>query len=257
MKLTPTLLAAVLAGMLFQPSPPANAQVGARSYAVLSLVGNAIHIDTVRAAVGTRAPAESHHLLDIPDPVFDTAALLAVNAAIRKAQPAAGIVLLTTQDAELYKAQNAMFEQPEANAANRDYLLGLLKDRGVTHLVLVTAQREHAYFKLTNGSTGTGQLEGLGFYIDDTTALVNTGSSDSARGMLGPFAYVRIRLLDAKTLALAGEAKATKSSIVVRPSAESSAMEIWETMAGDEKVGRINQLLAEAVKDAMPPLLAN
>ncbi|MES2164134.1 MAG: hypothetical protein V4476_23500 [Pseudomonadota bacterium] len=248
------ILVAAFAGMLFSFSQ-ARAQAELRSYAVLSLIGNAIHIDTVRAAVGTRAPGQSHHVLDMPDQIFDTTVLLAANASIRLAQPGAKIVLMTTQDAELYKAQNAMFELPEVNKANRDYLIDLLKDRGVSHLVLVTGQRDNAYFKLDNGSTGTGQLEGLGFYIDDTTRLRGTESSSSSLGMLGPYAYVKARLLDARTLALVGDVKSNKSSIVVRPSAEASGMEIWDTMASAEKVELINGLLNEAVKAAMAPLL--
>lgn len=252
------ILAAAFAGMLFAFSPAqAQAQADVRSYAVLSLIGNAVHVDTVRAAVGTRSPGESHHVLDMPGQVFDTTALLAANASIRLARPGAKIVLMTTQDAELYKAQNAMFELPEANKANRDYLIELLKDRGVSHLVLVTAQRDNAYFKLTNGSTGTGQLEGLGFYIDDTPHLLSTESSSSSLGMLGPFAYVKARLLDARTLALVGEVKSNKSMIVVRPSAEASGMQVWENMGSAEKVELLNGLLNEAIKAAMPRLLGN
>ncbi|MQA42016.1 hypothetical protein [Rugamonas aquatica] len=255
MNLNARILVAAFAGMLFHFAP-ARAQADARSYAVLSLIGNAIHVDTVRTSVGVRAPGETHHVLDIPDQGFDTTALLAANASIRRLQPGAKIVLMTTQDAELYKAQNTMFERPEANQANRDYLLDLLKDRGVSHLVLVTKQRDNAYFKLDNGSTGTGQLEGLGFYIDDTTMLRGTETAISSRGMLGPFAYVKARLLDARTLALVGEVKSNQSSIVVRPSSEASGMEIWDTMASPEKVDLINALLSDAVKGAMAPLLS-
>jgi hypothetical protein len=255
MELNIRILAAALTGLLLNISTVANAQTEARSYAVMSLIGDVIHVDTVRSAVGTRAPGESHHVLDIPDTVFDNAALVAANASIKQAQPAAKVVLMMTQDVELYKAQNAMFDRPEDNKANRDYLIGLLKDRGVSHLILVTKQREHAYFKLDNGSTGTGQLEGLGFYIDDTSRLLDTASSESGRGMLGPFAYVKIRLLDAATLALVAEAKASKSSILIRPSAESSAMDMWTTMASAEKIKCIDELLGEAVAEAIAPLL--
>lgn len=237
-------------------SAAASAQTGARSYAVMSLVGNAMHIHAVRHEVGTRTPGEMRHVLDIAEPLFDAAALKAAQASIRQIQPGARTVLLMTQDAGLYKAQNAMFEMPDANKADRDYLIGLLKPHDVSHLVLVTKQRGHAYFKLTNGSLGTGLLEGLGFYIDDTTRLRNTDSRDSSSGMLGPFSYIKIRLLDARTLAVVGEIKATKSSIITRPSVEPSAMDIWTSLPSAEKAGYINALLAEAVTEALAPLLS-
>jgi hypothetical protein len=247
------MLAAALVATMF--SATANAKAAPRSYAVLSLVGNAIHIYTVRPEVGTRTEGESRHVLAIAEQVFDTAALHAANAAIKQVQPDAKVVLMMTQDAGLYAAQNAMFEAPGANQDNRNYLIGLLKERAVSHLVLVTTQRDHAYFKLTNGSAGTGLLEGLGFYIDDTTHFRNTKTFDSSRGMLGPFAYIRMRLLDATTLALVKEVKATRSSIVTKPSSEPSAMEMWTSLKTADKISHLNSLLGEAVTEGMTPLL--
>ena len=61
MNLNARILVAAFAGMLFHVTP-AGAQEHARSYAVLSLIGNAIHVDTVRASVGVRALGAAQHL---------------------------------------------------------------------------------------------------------------------------------------------------------------------------------------------------
>ncbi|MES2299281.1 MAG: hypothetical protein V4582_19730 [Pseudomonadota bacterium] len=233
----------------------AMAQAPTRSYAVLSLVGDAIHLYTVRPEVGTHVPGESRHVLPIKDTVFDTAALAALEASIKQVQPNAKTVLLMSQDTGLYEAQNAMFEAPAAHQADRDYLIGLLKERAVSHLLLVTKQRDNAHFKLTNGVAGTGQLEGLGFYIDDTTEFRNTRSRTATRGMVGPFAYIRIRLLDAATLANLGEVKAAKSEIITNASIKMNAMDLWASLDSAEKVARIKALLDAAVREAAAPLL--
>ena len=256
MKRQSRLLAAAFAVLLFSLSAKAGADTPARSYAVMSLVGNTLQIYTVRPQVGTRVAGESRHELAIADPVFDKAALVAADAAIKRVQPRARAVLMMSEDAGLYAAQNAMFDAPAANQANRDYLIALLKERGVSHLLLVTKQRDNANFKLTNGTTGSGQLEGLGFYIDDTSRLRNAQTYDAASGMLGPFAYIRVRLLDAATLAVVGDMKASKSAIIAPPSASPSAMDIWTGMDSAEKIAHITTLLGDAMDETITSLLA-
>lgn len=250
------ILFAALAATLLLASPFTHAEGPPRSYAVMSLVGNAISLHTIRPAVGTRNDAETRNLLPIAEPVFDAAALRAANAAIKEVEPAAKIVLMMTQDAGLYAAQNAMFDEAHANKDNRDYLVSLLKDRGVSHLLLITKERDNARFRATNGFVGKGSLEGLGFYIDDTMRFRNSDTADSSQGMVGPFAYVKVRLLDAATLQLVRQARAINSTILVLPSALPNAMDMWTAMTSAKKVEHLENLLNDAMKEAIPPALA-
>jgi hypothetical protein len=243
------------AAMLFSVSASSQVPATPRSYAVMSLVGNALTVHTIRPSVGIRSENETRNVLPIAEPVFDAAALRAANAAIREVQPGAKVVLMMTEDAGLYKAQNAMFDAAFDNKDNRDYLISLLKERGVSHLVLITKERDSARFKTSNGFVGTGSLEGLGFFIDVTLHFRTTETFESSSGMLGPFAYVKVRLLDATTLALVREAKATTSDILVRPSALPNAMEMWTSMPSAEKIGHIETLLGEAMNEAIPAVL--
>jgi hypothetical protein len=251
-----SMLAVPLTALLLSISPFSNAQTAPRSYAVMSLVGDAITVHAIRPSVGTRGEAESRNVLPITETVFDTAALRYADGAIKQAQPGAKTVLMMTSDAGLYAAQNAMFDAAHLNKENRDYLISLLKDRGVTHLLLVTKERDSARFKLTNGAAGKGSLEGLGFYIDETTRLRNGDTQDSARGMLGPFAYVKVRLLDASTLAVVREISATQSRIIIEPSASSNAVDIWATMPSTKKITYLEELICEAMQEAIPKVLA-
>lgn len=248
----------ILAGVavLLSSVSSSQAQVAPRSYAVMSLVGNAITVHTIRPAVGIRTQAESKNVLPIAETVFDTATLRAADGVIKQVQPGAKVVLMMTSDPGLYAAQNAMFDAAHANKDNRDYLISLLKDRGVTHLLLVTKEHDSARFKLTNGYAGKGSLEGLGFYIDDTSHLRNGDTQDSATGMLGLFAYVKVRLLDAGTLALVRESAAPQSHIIIEPGATANAMDIWTRLASPKKIAYLEELLGDAMQEAIPKVLA-
>lgn len=85
---------------------------------------------------GERSDAEYDNVLEIKENVFDVSALTLASAAIVQLQPGAKVVALMSEDRGLYKAQNAMFDAAAANKDNRDYLLSLLEDREVSHLVL-------------------------------------------------------------------------------------------------------------------------
>ena len=255
MKFQVKMFAAAFAATLFSVCSASQAENAPRSYAVMSLVGNAITIHTMRPEVGFRTPGETMTVLPISEPVFDEAVLRAADGVIKRVQPGAKVVLMTTQDAGLYLAQNAMFDAASGNKDNRDYLISLLKDRGVSHLILITKGHDNARFKLTDGFAGQGSLDGLGFYIDDTTQLRNMTTQDSATGMLGLFAYVKVRLLDATTLALVGETVAPRSALITEPGASPNAMDIWTKLAAPKKIAYLEELLGQAMQDAIPKVL--
>lgn len=247
----------VLAAALCLAAPFALAQSAvatARSYGVMSLVGNTLAIHSERPTVATRIKGSSRDVLPITDPVFDVAVLTAANNAIKAAQPGAAIMLMSTQDAGLYAAQNALFDSVEANADNRAYLIGLLRERAISHLLLVTKHRESAAFKVVNGRVGNGSLEGLGFFIDDTLIFRDKANNDTSEGMLTPFAYVKVRLVDARTLEVLAEQAVLESAVVTKPSSL-DAMQAWLAMENEVKVGYMKRLLGRAMAAAIPAVL--
>lgn len=185
---------------------------------------------------------------------MDEAILLSIDAALKRAGTTP--VLMMTQDKELYKAANSMFEQAHANADNRAYLQGLLRERKVSHLVLVTRVRDNTPLKLARGETvANGVLEGVGFYIDDTTQLRDSKTAEAYFGMVVPFAYLKLRVVDAATLNVLSERTATYSYPVVRPSTQPSGMETWASMSKDDKLASIRQAVEGAVQGTVPALL--
>lgn len=53
-----------------------------------------------------------------------------------------------------------------------DDLLGALRDRKSTHLLVFTRHRDDADLRFVNGTGSTGQLEGLGYYVDHVTRVL-------------------------------------------------------------------------------------
>jgi hypothetical protein len=223
---------------------------------VLSLVGDTLTLQTSRHEVGSHTNSAPKQVLAMDGQLFDQLALIAARTCIEEVQPGAKAVLMATQDRGLYSAQNAMFELPDAHQDDRDYLKSLLKDQGVSHLVLISKYRSNALVELENANIGAGALEGLGFYVDDTINIRNTTTKDIGRGIMMPYAYVRVRLLDAQSLAVVRETTARKARIYAQPSVESSGMDGFNALSGTEKAKHIRTMLDDAMAVTLPDLLA-
>jgi len=232
-----------------------QAQAKPRSYAVMSLIGNSISLAQYLPETGSRIEGDNRSIIEIKDTVFDNAAVLSANATIKKMDPLAQTHLMLTQDQGLYKAQNEMFDAVDANKDNREFLKSLLKARAVTHLVLITKYRGEAWLRLEESYTGHGRLEGLGFYIDDTLVTRNTKTLNTATGIIAPFAYVKLRLIDAATLDVLNEKYVRESQVVGNANATANGMYTWNILTGKEKIAYLQGLLAKAMDEAMPRLL--
>jgi len=227
-----------------------------RSVAVLSLAGNSLALHVQRHQVGSRTENAPVEVRPVGDPVFDQAAIIAARASLLKLLPNAKLNLMTTQDKGLYSAQNGMFEHPEQHGEDREYLKSLLKEQGASHAILISKFRSVATIKLIDATVGSGVLEGLGFYVDDMIYTFNRSDSTTSRGMVAPFAYVRVRLLEADSLKVLGEATAKQSFVIARPSADSTGMETFNNMTGADKIKNVRTALEHAMDAVMPGVLA-
>jgi hypothetical protein len=233
------------------PPPPAAPRT-----ALMSLIGNSIMLAQHHNQTGTRMEPDGRNNIEIKDTVFDNAAVQAANTVLKRLEPKVQTVMMLTQDAGLYKAQNEMFDSVGANKDNRDFLLSLLKARNVDRLILITKFRADAQLKMADSYTGTGYIEGLGFYIDDTLEVLDTRTRNTALGILAPFAYVKLRLIDGKTLAVLAEKTVRQSHVVPNASATANGLYTWNILTGAQKIDYLDDLLAKAMNEAMPRLLA-
>jgi hypothetical protein len=251
----------VLAAVLLTGAAHATDTGAPRNYGILSLAGDAISTVTYVPEIGSRIDTNDKQIYSLGDnTMFDEAAIRAASNAIQKVQPDAGRFLMLSTDAELHTAQNAMFDDPAANQGNRDFLKSLWKDKGLTHLILVTRYRADAELKFMNESGGTGKIEGLGFYMDNRVEVTSHDEKqkrhESSQGVLMPFAYVKLRLINADTLAVEREVRLKQSEMVTYENGQDRAVRTWQALTAKQKTEYLDRLVREAVASGVPRLLA-
>jgi hypothetical protein len=250
MKKTALALSALLAINL--------AHAETRSYAVLSLAGDTVTTMTFVRETGTRINPNSKDVYALNNSMFDETAIRSASAAIQKAEPGTAPFLMLSLDGELHKAQNAMFDAPAGQQENRAYLKSLWKDHPVSHLILVSKFLAETEVKYQQTTEGSGKVEGLGFYMDNRADVVvhNDKQNYESHGILMPFAYLKLRLVDADTLAVLGEVTEKASEIVAYPPEVDRDVRTWGTLTAKQKVDYLDRLVDRAVKHAIPKLLA-
>ncbi len=168
----------------------------ARRYAVLSLIGDRLLISQYVPATGSRTDTNVREWIQLEDPALEKTSLLAIHQALKKLDPDGKPVLLFAQDGRIYTGQDKVLDAGGSSLNMLEYVRGLLKGQDVTHLILVTKLRHEAQIQLTGSTIGSGMLEGLGFYVDPYIKVLNPKTLDFGRGLVGPFAYFKVTLVD-------------------------------------------------------------
>jgi hypothetical protein len=229
-----------------------------RRYGILSLAGDAITTVTYVPDIGTKInPNDKQVYPMLANTTFDETAIRSASAAVKQEEPGATPFLMLSTDAELHQMQNAMFDDPAANQGNRDYLKSLWKDKGITHLILVSKYRADAELKFMQQSEGKGKLEGLGFYMDNEARVTSfrDAGNHSSQGVLMPYAYIKLRLVDAETLEVQREVRQKQSQLVTYAPDANRAVRTWDALTPKQKVDYLDELVRQAVVEAMPKLL--
>lgn len=223
--------------------------------AFLSLAGDSITTQFFVRSTGSKMDASRKMVMPIDNPAFDVEAIQAANSAFKKLRPGVKTTLLVTADKGLFQAQNDLFDAADANKDNRTYLSSLLSNRAVTQLVLITKNRSYAEFRVENGLVGSGRLEGLGFYMDNETRLMHSRSLSIGSGFVATFVYLKVRLIDAQTLDVLKEVNVKESDLNVNYPVTAVHQVAWDATTSEQKIKRLNEVIAGAMGDAIPQLL--
>lgn len=246
------IISSVLFGLLTAVSHAAEAP----KYGILSLAGGNITVMSRAPQTGARLTGYNRQVLQNTSLAFDETAIRAVSDALQQRHPGAASHLMLTQDRELYTVQNAMFEQPAAQAANRSFMASLWQGKDVSHVILVTVFRTELELSLHNSHEGVGTAEGLGFFMDNDMLLESRETGNSSRGLLMPFAYLKVRVLDARTLDVLAEEGFRYSTPVIHKSGTEESLRAWQALTPEEKVDYLNALIQQAMTAAVPKVLA-
>lgn len=227
------------------------AHAGERSYAVLSFVGDRLLVTQYVGKTGSNLDRNPRQYLDLASDVLDRTALREVRTQVDAIQPGAHIELLAATDKGLRDAARAAVERADVSplvAALRPELKGI----DVTHWILVTKARAEVRAPIREGTIGTGQVDGLGFYIDRWRSLQVVETGEITEGFLTPFAYLRVSLVEASTGKVVREEQALMSTTHTRQ----SATHPWDALDAEAKVAMLERLLRQGIGQAMPRLLA-
>lgn len=225
-----------------------------RRYAVLSLVGDELTIVQREMSTGSRLDRNAQLKVPLGRASLDRAMLLAVDEAVRKAEPAARPVLLAPRDPGLFSLAERAGDG-NGTAAVLDAVRPIAAGARATHLILVTKHRHRAMLRLPDGHVGDGTLEGLGFYLDggsDTrgsSAMMN----DSERGFISPYAYFKVALVEvASGRVVAQDYVVGSQAHLVKAGSIGSA---WGAMGDEQKDAELTRLIRDEAARVVPALL--
>jgi len=224
-----------------------------RTYAILSLIGDKIYVVGHESTTGSNKDQNRHDTMTLSDRVLDNTAVLAVDNAIKRLDARATTVSLASSDPKLYELQDTLFEPQDQSPALLESVKVMLQNQNATHLVLITKHRSEAKLRFAHEYWGSGKIEGVGFYLD---ATIPTMRSDHAIGMgfLAPFAYIKVTLVDAKTMAVIRERNADESVALSTANAPGS-LRPADVLTGAQKVAALQRLISRAITRVMPDVL--
>ena len=225
----------------------------ARRYALLSLVGNRIEIVDARPEIGSRLSQNRRRFFDDVEGTLDRLVAQAVAAAVNKEGRGAPLSMLALPGSALY-------DQPERAFDGRQVVLpgsvvDALEAGKFSHLLLVTKVRDAVRLPLYDSTAGVGAVQGIGFYVDPDLRLRIVETGHAGFGVLAPFVYVRISLVDVAS----GEVMRDEVLREVRTYATAEkpdAVNPWEVLSAEQKLEALRQLIQKSIGDAALRLLS-
>jgi len=222
-----------------------------RTYAVLSLIGDRLMIATRDLSTGSRLDQNVRNYVELSSPAIDNTTVLAMESAVKRAEPATEVVLLAARDPAIFAAQARMLEKDSGTEALLPAIRQVLAGAQASHLLLATKVRHAAMLRLDEGHVGSGWLEGVGFYVDRTMRVTNRATREASTGFLAPFAYFRIALVDLAT----GKVVRERNVIASMTHGRQESSHPWDTMSSEEKIQALEEIIRRETARAVPELI--
>ncbi len=226
-----------------------------RHYAILSLVGDEMIIVQREMSVGSHLDTNSRQAVQMPDASIDRSVLLAVEDAVRKSDPNAKTTLLVSRRQSVYDAvARAIDKNGPTEAAFEAVRPVVASAKGATHLILVTKHKGPTRVRIPMGTIGHGTLEGVGFYVDYGSSARSPITGDAERGVISPYAYMRVSLIDIASGKVLSEERVTGTNGYTVDSG--TIGDAWNILTAQEKDRRLQDVLREATARAVPTVIA-
>ncbi len=236
-----------LAFFLVAAAACGSAAVQAQRYAVISLIGDKMQLAYARGVDGQPVDRIERRYIPLDDTSIDRAALLAANEQIKRLKPGSDPVLLQA-------FERSYFDVSAGTGALIEWIRSLVKDKKVTHAVLITKLSYEGIPDLQKAFIGSRSLEGVGFFVGRTPAPTGSDPMSAGPGFLSPFAYFQVTLVDLRTGQVLREEKGLASTAISATNTDSGNP--WEALSGTEKVRTLTDLVGKELAIVMPKVLA-
>ena len=246
------LLVAMLAPLAQAQPAAASSPAPTRTIAVISLVGDKIDVVTAVPHTGRLLDANDHLIVPFAAAGLDFTALGAAKAVLGKFDPTLDIALLAASKPETYEAQAGIVDGDHVKLP--DEIATALAREHAVQLVLLTKYRGDARLEGGNGALGSGKIGGLGFYLDSTEWIRSSKTGTTERGMIAPFAYVEITLIDVATNAVVRHTNAT-SSYLLGTAGMPVDVNPWNVLTPEQKLDALKRVLERAVRKGVPAVM--
>jgi len=229
----------------------ANAAEG-RQFAVLSLIGDRLLVVQYYPNEGFRSDNSLEAAVVLDDNSLDKTALQAADATLQRVEPGTKPVLLVARDSSLYETQKELVRTGKNSRELLPTLGPMLRGSGATHLILITKMKHEARVQqMKDTFLGSGMLEGLGFYVDTGRTLPNAPTGMPAPGVLGPFAYFRLELIELSSGRIVREEKVVASRTFTNPDSGNA----WMALNNRDKILVLQDIIRRETTNAIPNLV--
>ncbi len=233
---------------------PAPAPAPVRTLGVFALLGESLQLVFPADVTDTRLDRNLRETLPIKDIGFDQAALRAVSAVAGRQLPAARLQMFRATQ-ELGPAEQRAVAEGATRAELPDWIVKTIQSADLSHLLLITRHRGEASFPVLNGfSIGRGSVEGVGYYVDNSTEMKNRTTGKASTGFLGAFVMLRLQLMDAQSGQILGSQDVRVGEIHAGRN-DSEAANIWTALSPREKVEVLRRLVEQNVARVLPAVL--
>ncbi len=246
------LLALSLVALAGLPARAAPLEI--RKLGVFSLLGDGLQLVFSAPVTDTRLDRNLRESLPTREIGFDQAALRAVSAVMGARQPRAQLQMFRATTPLPLADQRAVADGA-ARAELPAWVIEAINRNGLSHILLVTRNRGDARFPVSDGfSVGRGTVEGIGYYLDNTTEIKNIDTGLPSSGFLGAFMMVRVQLMDVRSGDIVGS-ETIRVGQMFAGRKEIEAENIWNALDPQEKVEVLRRMVQSNMERVLPAIL--
>lgn len=221
--------------------------------AIYSQLAREVSVTQFQESTGSRLDNNKRQRIPVPDGAFDKAVVVLAGQALRRAMPMVNPWLVAPTDEDLFDSLQTTSDGAQVNIP--EDMMAALRERGAAQLILFTRYRAQASLRALFSREGTGQLEGLGYFVDMHTPTKNVDTNQVGMGYLAPYVHYRGTLIDVATRRVLRTRTTTEGFILSAADSKGSAHP-WDVMTASEKMNTLRDMLTKEIGLTVPALLA-